>query len=48
MSEWFSRFGFAPVTDGLLSGAYPLDADDVRRLAAEGIVVAYKLCEEDE
>jgi atypical dual specificity phosphatase len=48
MSEWFSRFGFAPVTDGLLSGAYPLDADDVRRLAAEGIVVAYNLCEEDE
>ena len=48
MSEWFSRFGFAQVADGLLSGAYPLDADDVERLAAERVAVAYNLCEEAE
>jgi atypical dual specificity phosphatase len=48
MSEWFSHFGYAQVADGLLSGAYPLDADDVKRLAAESVEVAYNLCEDAE
>jgi len=48
MSEWFSHFGFAQIADGLLSGAYPLDADDVKRLAAERVEVAYNLCKDAE
>ncbi|MFL5821621.1 MAG: dual specificity protein phosphatase family protein [Solirubrobacteraceae bacterium] len=48
MSEWFSRFGFAEVADGLLSGAYPLDTQDIQRLADERVEIAYNLCEQDE
>lgn len=29
MSTWFRTYGFANVYDGLMIGAYPLDADDV-------------------
>lgn len=29
MSEWFRSYGFADVGDGLVIGAYPLDARDV-------------------
>ncbi len=48
MSEWFSRFGFAPVADQLLAGAYPLDGEDVDRLAEAGVEVAYNLCQDEE
>lgn len=48
MSEWFSRFGFAVVGDGLLAGAYPLDARDVAHLAAAGVQLTYNLCEDRE
>lgn len=48
VSDWFSRFGFAPVADGLLAGAYPLDAQDVEELADAEVDVAYNLCEDAE
>jgi len=48
MSEWFSQFGFAQIADGLLSGAYPLDAADVSQLAAEQVDIAFNLCEDVE
>jgi protein-tyrosine phosphatase len=48
VSEWFSHFGFEQVGDGLLAGAYPLDADDVDELAQAGVEVAYNLCEDIE
>ena len=48
MSEWFERFGFAEVADGLLTGAYPVDADDVAAIAAAEADVLYNLCEESE
>lgn len=48
MSEWFQRFGYATVADGLVTGAYPLDADDVAALGAAGIDLAYNLCEDIE
>ena len=37
MSDWFRTYGFAEVYDGLLVGAYPLDADDVRMLSAMSV-----------
>jgi atypical dual specificity phosphatase len=48
MSEWFERFGYGDVADGLLTGAYPLDADDVAALAAAGVDEVYNLCEDAE
>jgi len=48
MSEWFERFGFGSVADGLLTGAYPVDADDVAALAAAGVDEVYNLCEDVE
>jgi protein-tyrosine phosphatase len=48
VSEWFSHFGFEQVGDGLLAGAYPLDADDVDELARARVEVAYNLCEDIE
>ncbi len=48
MSEWFERFGFGSVADGLFTGAYPLDADDVAALAAAGVDEVYNLCEDVE
>ena len=48
MSDWFGRFGFAEVGDGLLVGAYPLDAEDVARVAATGVNVVYNLVEDAE
>jgi protein-tyrosine phosphatase len=48
VSDWFQRFGYAPVADGLLTGAYPVDARDVAALSAAGIDVAYNLCEDIE
>jgi protein-tyrosine phosphatase len=48
MSGWFERFGFAQVGDGLLVGAYPVDADDVAALADAGADVLVNLCEDVE
>lgn len=48
MSGWFERFGFAEVGDGLLVGAYPVDADDVAALTDAGADVLVNLCEDVE
>ena len=48
MSDWFGRFGFAEVGDGLLVGAYPLDAQDVAEIAGAGVDVVYNLVEDEE
>jgi protein-tyrosine phosphatase len=48
VSEWFERFGRAEVADGLVSGSYPCDADDVAALAADGITRVMNLCEDAE
>lgn len=37
MSSWFQHYGFADVYDGLVLGAIPLDADDVRTLHWIGV-----------
>ena len=37
MSEWFRRYGFAPVHPGLLMGAVLLDAHDVADVAEQGV-----------
>jgi protein-tyrosine phosphatase len=48
MSDWFGRFGFAEVGDGLLVGAYPLDAEDVAEIAGAGVDVVHNLVEDEE
>lgn len=48
MSEWFERFGFAQVADGLWTGSILYDADDVATVAAEGITAVFNLCEDGE
>jgi protein-tyrosine phosphatase len=48
VSDWFERFGYAEVADGLLTGAYPLDADDVGALAGEEVSRIFNLCEDVE
>jgi atypical dual specificity phosphatase len=48
MSRWFERFGFAEVADGLLIGAYPVDAADIAALSHAGIDVLVNLCEDAE
>ena len=48
MSDWFGRFGFAEVGDGLLVGAYPLDAEDVAEIAGAGVDVVYNHVEDEE
>jgi atypical dual specificity phosphatase len=48
VSDWFERYGFAEVADGLWTGAYPVDAGDVVALAAEGVTAVFNLCEDDE
>jgi protein-tyrosine phosphatase len=48
MSDWFERFGFAEVGDGLIVGAYPLDAEDVAEIASAGVDVVYNLVEDEE
>ena len=48
MSDWFGSFGFAEVGDGLLVGAYPLDAEDVARIAGAGVDVVFNLVEDAE
>ncbi len=48
MSDWFRTYGFAQVHEGLLIGAYPLDADDVRMLAAMSVRQVLNLVEDAE
>ena len=48
MSDWFRTYGFAQVHDGLLIGAYPLDGDDIRMLAAMSIQKVLNLVEDAE
>jgi protein-tyrosine phosphatase len=48
MSQWFHSYGYAEVAEGLLTGAYPLDADDVAVLAAEGVTAVCNLCADSE
>jgi protein-tyrosine phosphatase len=46
MSEWFERYGRAEVADGLVTGAFPCDAEDVAALRADGISRVLNLCED--
>jgi atypical dual specificity phosphatase len=48
VSDWFERFGYAEVADGLLTGAYPLDAGDVAVLSDEEVTCIFNLCEDAE
>jgi protein tyrosine phosphatase (PTP) superfamily phosphohydrolase (DUF442 family) len=48
MSDWFERFGFGEVADGLMTGAYPVDSADVEALAAQGITCVLNLCSDVE
>jgi protein-tyrosine phosphatase len=48
VSEWFERYGRAEVAEGLMSGAFPCDADDVCALAADGVTCVMNLCEDAE
>ncbi|MGI8713630.1 MAG: protein-tyrosine phosphatase family protein [Solirubrobacteraceae bacterium] len=48
MSSWFRSYGFAAVYDDLVIGAYPLDADDVRMLAALPVRRVLNLVQESE
>ena len=48
MSNWFRTYGFARVSDELLIGAYPLDADDVEMLAFNGVRRVLNLVEDAE
>jgi protein-tyrosine phosphatase len=48
MSDWFRAYGFADVHDGLLIGAYPLDDEDVRMLAAMRVGRVLNLVEDEE
>lgn len=48
MSAWFGNYGFAEVFPDLLVGAYPLDADDVARLADGGVRRVLNLAQDAE
>lgn len=48
MSNWFRTYGFAGVHNGLVIGAYPLDADDVEMLATLGVGRVLNLVEDRE
>src|SRR5437763_519138 len=48
VSNWFRSYGFADVLDGLVVGAYPLDADDVAMLEWVGIERVLNLTEDAE
>jgi atypical dual specificity phosphatase len=48
MSRWFRTYGYADVLDDLLIGAYPLDEEDVARLADIGVERVVNLVEEAE
>jgi protein-tyrosine phosphatase len=46
MSEWFDTYGRAEVADGLVTGSYPCDAEDVAALAQDGVSCVLNLCED--
>jgi protein-tyrosine phosphatase len=48
VSRWFRTYGFADIADGLLIGAYPLDADDVSMLEWAGVDRVMNLVEDQE
>jgi len=48
VSAWFQRFGFAPVGERLLVGAYPTDVADVELVARQDVDAFYNLCEDCE
>ena len=48
MSDWFERYGYAKVADGLWTGAVLYDAGDVATIAGEGITAVFNLCEDAE
>lgn len=48
MSNWFRSYGFERVHDGLMIGAYPLDAEDVQQLAISGVQRVLNLVEDEE
>ncbi len=48
MSHWFHTYGFADVHDGLIVGAYPLDAGDVEMLSWLGVQRILNLVEDRE
>jgi protein-tyrosine phosphatase len=48
MSTWFRTYGFADISDDLLIGAYPLDADDVAMLDWLGVRGVVNLVEDTE
>ncbi len=48
MSRWFRSYGFADVTDRLLIGAYPLDAEDVSLLARLHVDHVLNLVQDEE
>jgi ADP-ribosyl-[dinitrogen reductase] hydrolase len=48
VSEWFERYGYAEVADGLLIGAYPQDAADVAALQASGVTRVVNLVQDVE
>jgi atypical dual specificity phosphatase len=48
VSDWFERFGRSEVAEGLLVGAFPLDAEDVAALSHEGVTRVVNLCEDGE
>ena len=48
MSNWFRTYGIADIADGLVIGAYPLDADDVGMLEWLGIDRILNLVEDEE
>jgi protein-tyrosine phosphatase len=48
VSQWFRRFGFADVYDGLVVGAIPLDNEDVRTLDWIGVGQILNLVDDEE
>lgn len=48
MSDWFEHFGYGEVSDDLLVGAYPQDADDVAVLSEEGVTRIFNLVSDSE
>lgn len=48
MSEWFEHYGRAEVADGLMTGSYPCDREDVAALEADGVTCLVNLCEDAE
>jgi predicted protein tyrosine phosphatase len=48
VSQWFKTYGFADVSDDLLIGAYPQDAQDVAKLQRLGVNRILNLVEDGE